>query len=158
MTLKIEKGLAVKEYNNGGTEEKALLEKLFGKKAFMPVMERIKSFEDACEDQGIKPEDVLPYQGKITMEQEAINAYIKLRVIAKSLQEDWTADWSNSNQKKWRVWFEYKAVVGFVVIGTDCVYTYAGTYSGSRLCLPTSELARYFGEQFIELHRIVLEN
>jgi hypothetical protein len=33
MTLKIEKGLAVKEYNNGGTEEKALLEKLFGKKA-----------------------------------------------------------------------------------------------------------------------------
>lgn len=52
----------------------------------MPVMERIKSFEDACEDQGIKPEDVLPYQGKITMEQEAINAYIKLRVIAKSLR------------------------------------------------------------------------
>jgi len=31
MTLKIEKGLAVKEYNNGGTEEKALLEKFIDK-------------------------------------------------------------------------------------------------------------------------------
>jgi hypothetical protein len=68
------------------------------------------------------------------MEQEAINAYIKLRVIAKSLQEDWTADWSNSNQKKWRVWFEYKAGVGFVVNDTNYDNTNTNTNCSSHLC------------------------
>lgn len=70
MTLKIEKGLAVKEYNNGGAEEKA-------------------------------PAD---------------------------------DDWSNSNQKKWRVWFEYKAGVGFVVNDTNYDNTNTNTNCSSHLC------------------------
>lgn len=159
MTLQIKKKKAVTAYNNGDSKIKKMLEDLFGDKTFKAITDRIKTFEDALAEVGSTPnQDILLKYNGVDEEVLAAQAYAKLRIIAKALQEGWKPDWTNRNEAKWRVWFEYKAGVGFVVYVTFYDYTDTLTSCGSRLCFPTSDMARYFGEQFIELHRIVLEN
>lgn len=157
-TLQIEKSNALNAYQNGDTKEKGLLERLFGKNTFLSPIERIKTFEDACVELGITTEIPFEFDDEQNSFFDEVVTRYKLSVIAKALQEGWKPDWKNSNEAKWYVWFKYKAVVGFVVY--DAYYGRTDSHStvGSRLCFPTSELAKYFGEQFIELHRIVLEN
>ncbi|HUM50460.1 MAG TPA: hypothetical protein PK431_01550 [Chitinophagales bacterium] len=157
--LEIEESKAVTAYKNGDQTVKKLLDDLFGDKTFKPVMERIKSFEDALAEVGGNANQniLLSYNG-VDNEVLVPQAYYKLRIIAKALQEGWQPDWTNSNEAKWSVWFKYKSGVGFVVFVAYYVNAITGTFCGSRLCFPTSEMARYFGEQFLELHRIVLEN
>lgn len=161
MKSEIENSKLLDAFRKGSKQLKASLIELFGPELFIPkATDRIKTFEDACVDQKLDPKKVLPYIGtKLTIEQQVINTYAMLRIIAKSLRGNWNPDWTNSNENKWYPWFQYKrASSGFVVVDTDYVCAHALTYVGSRLCFPTSELAKYFGEQFIELHRIILSN
>lgn len=64
-------------------------------------------------------------------------------------------DYDNPNQWKWYPWFK-KTPAGFVCAYT--AYTATNTYAsfGSRLCFKSSERARQFGEQFIDLWNDVL--
>lgn len=150
----------VNAFKKGDESVQAALSNLFGADIFAPkVTDRIQTFEDACKDQGLKPKDVLPFSVKdLTAEQLAINAYAQLRVIAKSLQGGWFADFTNSNQQKWFPYFRLDAGGGFVLDGTSYDSTFTSSSVGSRLCFPNSEIAEYFGNQFIELHRLVLAN
>lgn len=150
----------VKAFKGGNDQVKETLTALFGAEIFQPkLMDRIQTFEDACNDQGLKAKDVIPFSEKdLTTEQQAVNAYAQLRVIAKSLQGGFVADFTNSNQQKWFPYFRFEAGVGFVFDGTSYDSTYTLTYVGSRLCFPNSEIAEYFGNQFIELHRMALAN
>lgn len=158
MTLQIERSQALELYKSGDKTVKAVLEELFTKKVFMPVTERIRSFEDACEEQGLDPVEALPYKGRpVNPDQEAVEAYAKLIIIARSLQDGWVADYADEDQRKWYVWFEYKpAKKGFVVADANYSYTNADTDVGSRLCFADEKTARYFGEQFLDLHNTVL--
>ena len=73
-------------------------------------------------------------------------------VIAKALNEGWVADFSNSDQPKYEARFYYdSSTVGFVYL--DCLHWNVATLVGSHLCFHSSELAKYFGTQFIEIHR-----
>lgn len=157
MTARIDKAKATQEYRNGDPKTKTALENIFGAKFFHPLTDRIRSFSDACAVLGLEPSEVVPHVNPTTSEKRAVNAYAKLLIIAKALQEDWEADYTDRNQAKWWCWFEFKAGVGFVVGDTVYGHSYSGTDVGSRLCMPTAELARYFGEQFIDLHREMLQ-
>lgn len=153
-TLSIDKSRLVKVYNESDNSTKQFLETLFGKREFVPITKLVTSYETACSQLGISTELPFEFDDEFNPFYEEVVARYKLSVIAKALQEGWQPDWTKRDEKKWYVWFEYKAGVGFVVADADYVRTY--TCVGSRLCFPTSDLARYFGEQFIELHRIVL--
>lgn len=159
MEKNIDDIVLIKEYQSATKAGKEMLVRLYGSEIFEPkCTDRIKTFEDACKDQKLNPKDVLPYVGKkLTIEQQVLNAYAMLRVIAKSLQGSWNPDWTNGKQQKWFVWFEYKSN-GFGVGGTGYDYRFTVTYVGSRLCFPNSEMAKYFGQQFLDLHNIVLKN
>src|SRR6185369_12442616 len=115
---------------------------------------KIKTFEDACKALGIIPENVLPYKDAQTDDEHVLNAYAKLRTIAKALRGDWQPDYTDWNQYKYYPWFEYKSGVGFSYGDFVNAYTYSSV--GSRLCFPTWEMAKYFGQQFIDIHQIVL--
>lgn len=160
MKKEIDNSVLIKEYQGATKTGKEMLVRLYGKDLFEPkAKERIKSFEDACKDQGLNPKDVLPYAGKkITVEQQVLNAYAMLRIIAKSLQGNWKADWSDNNdQKKWYPYFRHTGK-GFVVNDADYDYCFTFTHVGSRLCFENSYIANYFGAQFIDLHNIILSN
>ncbi len=113
-------------------------------------MNKVKSFEDACNVLNIQP--VLPIVDMLPeANQKAVITNYKLDVIQQALNGEWKADWSNFSQYKYYPWFKMSSSgVGF---SSDYYgYVYSGTCVGSRRVFSSSELAKYAGEQFIELY------
>lgn len=121
-------------------------------KASKNVKDRIRSFQDACDDQGLKPSEVLPYQPFTTDTEEInTNAYVMLKTIFKSLNGDWKADWSNSEQVKYYPWLKSLGS-GLGLSFLVCDYDDSLSSVGSRLVLRSSELAEYAAKQFINIY------
>lgn len=118
------------------------------KKKAASIMERIKTYEDACDELGVEPiEYIQVYRGGLTERDiKAQLAFAQIIIIARALNEGWEPDWANSNQYKYYPWLEYKAGFGFS--DSDFGDSYTGTGVGSRLCLKSRELAEYAGKQF----------
>jgi len=87
---------------------------------------------------------------------EYFKAQYKIIVIAEALNEEWKADWNDGDQCKYYPYF-YMSSGAFVFGGT--YYGDSGAYAGigSRLCLKTRELARYAGEQFLEVWTAIIQ-
>ena len=73
------------------------------KNAPKEIKERIKTFEDVLNYHNITKES-------FDLECDALQpdeiAYKKIKLIAKSLNEGWTPDWTNDNQYKYYPWFK----------------------------------------------------
>lgn len=116
---------------------------------------QIKSFEDACKHLNIQAN--LPNVENLPEKhQKAIVAHYKLVIIIQVLNEGWEPDWKDFGQLKYFPWFDVvtskESVSGVGLSYDDYAFTYSATTVGSRLCLKTSELARYVAEQFKELY------
>lgn len=111
----------------------------------VPITERVKTFEDACNILGIKPEIAINQDG----EKDEI-AYQKLKIIARALNEGWQPDYSNGDERKYSPWFEFVPGSGFRFLD----YAYEGTYTivGSRLVFKIRELAEYAGKKFVDIY------
>lgn len=117
------------------------------------ITERVKTYEDACKELGIKPidDDGLMMDG-ITKDEVA---YMKLKTIVKALNEGWQPDWGNWDENKYYSWmmyddncskFKWSSLV-------ECYsYEYSGTTLSPHLCFKTSTLAAYAAKQFEELY------
>ncbi|MCT4151322.1 hypothetical protein HZP59_08765 [Elizabethkingia anophelis] len=117
----------------------------------MNITDKVKSFEDACQLLGIEPKipevSFLPEK-----HQKAITAHYKLMIITEALNEGWTPDWSNWNERKYYPWFEMSDSSGrFSFNSSDSQYSHSAC--SARLCLKTWELANYIGEYFIDLYK-----
>ena len=127
--------------------------------------EQIKSFEDAVrylkisdldtlEEYGIaedSPTAILLSNDELT---KKIDAYTKLLTIATAWNkiDGFVAYWENTSQYKYFPLFEYsRDAAGFVCVSTTCATTTVEAGIDSRLCFKTSERAKQFGEQFIDL-------
>lgn len=145
-----------------------------------PVTERIKTFEDACEELGaehplVKLWTDYPDIG-LNSQSEDVVAYMKLRIICTALNEGWKPQFTKD---EWRYfpWFilytqeeiedmdedEKSRVVyrsgnnasefgGVAFAGVNNGASYAYANIGSRLAFKSRELAIYAGKQFIELY------
>lgn len=151
-------------------------------KSNRPVMERVKTFNDACHELG----ETHPLVQALNIFEKSkadnadtmpdVLAYLKLRIVVAALNEGWTPDWNNKEQRKWYPWFyiyseeEYNALSdedkcrvvgrayhdanafgGLVYANASYVSTNSYTSFGSRLAFKSKELAKYCGEQFGEL-------
>ena len=118
------------------------------------VMERIKTIDDVLSALGEFDQDVKAYRkllevfgasSHITNNQLAV-------CITKALNEGWTPNWDNSSEYKYAPWFYMQSgSSGFRYLG----YAYWRSYAfvGSRLCLKSSDLAKYAGTQFTEIYK-----
>lgn len=117
-----------------------------------PVTERIKTFEDACEE--CPPSDnasiLLAYNG-IDSDMIGAKAMVILSIIVRALNEGWTPDWKDSNQCKYYPYFVAKGA-GFGFSDTCYVYWCTRASCGSRLCFKSRELAEYAGKQFESIY------
>ena len=138
------------------------------------VMERIKTFEDACNELGIDHNEWMQDKKELGLEADVI-AYLKLRIIAAALNEGWKPQFT-TDEYRYFPWFclytqseidemneEDKSRVVFRSFysanangGVACALTshgssYTFTYVGSRLAFKTRELAEYAGRQFVEI-------
>lgn len=153
------------------------MHKVFGEDTFKPkdIMERVKTFEDACHELGIEPDKWLQDKAELGFEPDVI-AYMKLRIICKALNEGWEPQFT---EDEWRYypWFtlwtedelseksdewktdrhlistgEYQTdYAGLVFANSANAPSNAGANVGSRLCLKSDTLAVYCGKQFINI-------
>lgn len=138
------------------------------------VMERVKTFKDACNELGIEHDKWVQDKKDLGLEADVI-AYLKLRIIAAALNEGWKPQFTtdeyryfpwfylytqseidemNEEEKSRVVYRSHNNVhanggVAYAVTNYDSSYT--STYIGSRLAFKTRELAEYAGRQFVEI-------
>lgn len=142
------------------------------------IMDRVKSYEDACKVLGIEdylnePNPVMSMMGIEYGIPKNIIARMKLNVIVEALNEGWVAAKAeNINDRWWYPWFyrfnegnenKYRgynlarsyydsdAFGGVAYAGSIYDLKDANPSCGSRLALKSEELADYCGKQFIQL-------
>ena len=180
--ISIQKENVLNAYNHASEEQKALLENMFGKDMFKPknIMERVKTFEDACEELGEDHQYVKAYREWMRIsyaECKDITAYLKLRIICAALNDGWKPTF-HDGECRYYPWFyiytkeEYEELdedekkechfysrshddmyeSGTVVCSYKGVWQLlSGTFSSSRLVFKTRELAEYCEKQFIDI-------
>lgn len=151
-TLQIDEKKAKGLYENASPEFQAMLEDTFGKKFFKSIHDRIKSYEDACHELGLDPEDLPEVDNCEPEDQDSIIAFYKLTIIARALNEGWKPNWKDSSEYKWFPWFKVnRDAAGVGCSTTNTTASSATALLGSRLCCKSDELATYFGKQFENL-------
>lgn len=180
--VSIKKEYVLNAYNHASEEQKALLENMFGKDVFQKknIMERVKTFGDACEVLGEDHQYVKAYREWMRIyyaDCKDITAYLKLRIICAALNEGWEPKF-DGQRHIYYPWFyiytkkEYEKrdeckkeelrPIGmshgsaFVYTGVVCASATittieSGTSRSSRIALKTRELAEYCGKQFIDI-------
>lgn len=110
----------------------------------------IKTFDDACKVCGTTENDFyLKFSDKL-LDHDTF-AYEQLKVVVKAINQGWTPDWNNTDQRKWWPYFNLSSGFGFSYSAFG--YGYAYTAVGSRLCFETSEKSNYAANQFIDLYK-----
>ena len=183
-TLNINKENVLNAYGTATDEQKAMLEIIFGKETFNPknIMDRIKTFKDACNELGSDHPLVLAYQNTNLRDEDVadknkdIIAYLKLRIIVAALNEGWEPQFI-PGECRWSPYFilytkdeidemdeETRARVVYRSSnyagangGVSCAFAcsdsaFVGADIGSRLAFKSDELAEYAGKQFIEIY------
>ena len=118
----------------------------------MDTSKKITSYEDACKVLNIQPINEEVFNAFPKEDQRSMLAYHKLTVITRALNNGWKPNWDDQNEWKYYPLFRYvNAGLSFALTYYTATYTYASI--GSRLCFPTSALAKYAAEHFADLYR-----
>ena len=181
-TISIKRENVLTAYEHASEEQKTLLESMFGEKIFQPknIMERVKTFEDACEVLGEDHQYVKAYREWMRIyyaECKDISAYLKLRIICAALNDGWKPT-NSDGECRYYPWFyiytkkEYEKLnkdekkkcrvvgrqsydayaLGFVVFSSVNISTSSSySYHGSQIVFKTRELAEYCEKQFIDI-------
>ena len=128
-----------------------------------PIIERVKTFDDACRELGADHPFVLAYQNtnlrdpEVAEENRDVLAYMKLRIIAAALNEGWKPQFTE-DEWRWYPWFtlwteeelseksdEWKADRHLISTGD-----YSGDYAGFASAYSTdapSSTSTHFGSR-----------
>jgi hypothetical protein len=168
-------------YRKGTDEQKQVLIELFGEIEPKNVMERVKTFKDACRELGKGHEYVKDYRALCAAEINVpadVLAYYKLRIICAALNEGWKPDYTDENQNKYYPWIFYAdedyvkrhpentwhklcLVGGCALDGSYCgsffvdsyyAFSYSRADCASRSAYKSRELAIYAAEQFFDIY------
>ena len=142
------------------------------------ITKRIKTFEDACDALGNEHPYVKEYLStvNINITQDLIS-YLQLRIITEALNEGWRPTFDKGEYRYYPWFFSYtkeeydeldedekkkcrippklnnhndvKGYLEYVYAGFAGSYSYSN--GGVRLTFKTKELAKYCGEQFIDI-------
>ena len=118
----------------------------------MNTEKKIASYEDACRVLNIQPINEEVFNIFPKEDQRSMLAYHKLTVITRALNNGWKPNWDDQNEWKYYPLFRYvNAGLSYAYTSNAATSTYARI--GSRLCFPTSALAKYAAEHFADLYR-----
>lgn len=152
--LEVNKQEAVDIYNNSTSEKKEVLKKLFGD--IFDVRERVKTFEDACNELG--KDHVLFKEYVLCQENGCSNdliAYLKLRIITAALNEGWEPKFEPMEHRYYILFDAYRLSVceiNVVNVHTDYILGASFTSCGHFLAFKSKELAEYAGKQFMDIY------
>lgn len=118
----------------------------------MNTEKKIASYEDACRVLNIQPINEEVFNIFPKEDQRSMLAYHKLIVITRALNNGWKPNWDDQNEWKYYPLFRY-VNAGLSYAHTYYAATLTNASLGSRLCFPTSALAKYAAEHFADLYR-----
>lgn len=166
-------------YKKGNDCVKSVLHNLFGEDVCAPknVMDRVKTFEDACIETGT---DIQAFNEMTKNLDEHVVTYMKLSIIVKALNEDDKFPYFTKDEWRYYPYFwlytkdEYEKMNtkdrekisrvlfcsynvassygGVAYADADFVASHANNSVGARLVFRNRELALYAGKQFIDLY------
>ena len=183
-TITIQEKAVLGVFRNASSEQKNALICLFGKEIFLKndVTERIKTFEDACNELGYDNELVSEYESLINDEKvypDEFIASIKLRIITEALNEGWEPTY-DKNERRWYPLFfmfkkeEYDGLSKdekkkflaasfkhgkngiFVCSCVSCASSNQYCIHSFKFSFKTGRLAEYCGKQFIDIWSVYL--
>lgn len=184
-TIEISRERVLKTYATarelGHMDAMCAMESLFGKDTFRPedVMDRVKTFEDACVELGEEHPFVKAFRSIYTgidSDIADVVAYHKLRIVCAALNEGWEPQFYKG-ETRYYPWFllytkeeidEMPAddskkrnmtstdgyqteYAGFASASSIPAPSTSNTAVGSRLCLKSDALAKYCGRQFTDI-------
>ena len=144
-----------------------------------PVTERIKTFEDARDELGDEHPLVKEYFGVININldiKQDLISYLKLRIICAALNEGWEPQFTNDEYRHYP-WFYiytqedidnmyeeknknpvrfggpsyYGSHCGLASANSNFAWSFSGSSLSARLAVKSEALAKYFGQQFIDI-------
>lgn len=144
-------------YKKGNDCVKGVLQNLFGEEVCAPknVMDRVKTFEDACIETGT---DIQVFNEITKNLDEHVVTYMKLSIIVKALNEDDKFPYFTKEEWRYYPYFwlytkdEYEKMNTKDREKVSRVLFRSCSYVGARLVFRTRELALYAGKQFIDLY------
>ena len=113
------------------------------------VTDRIKTVEDAFNEVGKSYEDFQTWVRGSGIPNHIV-AEMELEVVIQALNEGWTPNWEDGNERKYTPWMQYKKGSGFVYGSVYLWHSFANV--GSRLCFKNAELAKYAATQFVAVY------
>lgn len=144
-----------------------------------PVTERIKTFEDARDELGDEHPLVKEYWGVINIDldiKKDLISYLKLRIICAALNEGWEPHFTKEEyrwypwlyfytqeeidkmdkEKKKKLWLfggnsSNGANCGLAYADSDDAWSDSPAHISARLAVKSEALAKYFGQQFIDI-------
>ena len=123
-----------------------------GAETFTPknIMDRVKTFDDACVTTQPTACGTITSTRFTNGDERSVEAYKKLIIITRALNEGWTPDWKNQREYKYYPWFDLSSGSGLSFDGFGL--RHSNSFVGSRLCFKSRELAEYAGKQFKKLY------
>jgi hypothetical protein len=179
--IQIQQDNLLNAYKNASSEQRELLEHLFGSEVFKPkdVRERIKTFHDAYCALGNEHPFVVSYEKYVNTasgEEADVIAYLQLRIITAALNEGWEPQFV-PGEYRWAPYFvlytkeeiekmnaqtrarvvfrssdNANASGGVSYANAGYGSAYVSANIGSRLAFKSEELAEYAGKQFLEIY------
>ena len=144
-----------------------------------PITERIKTFEDARDELGDEHPLVKEYWGVININldiKQDLISYLKLRIICAALNEGWEPQFTNDEYRHYPWFYIYTqedidnmdeekkkslwlfsggsndgACCGLAAAHSYYAWSASVARVSARLAVKSEELAKYFGQQFIDI-------
>ena len=127
------------------------LDVLIKQQHFINLIKRVDSVEGAisvCKDLKIDISDIKFHPD----DSPSIQAFGRLQIIAKALNEGWKPNWNDANEYKYYPWFDLRGA-SFLFSYVYFNFCDADSGSGSRLCFKSMELAEHAGRTFINKYK-----
>lgn len=142
-TLQVTKDNAVEAYNKGSEEQKELLRNLYGHQHFYrDPKDWVKTMADVYRAAGVSVAGIFNIEEREKLIMQVFNKRPDGTI--------WKADFSNPNQKKWRIIVQAIPLPrGFRLAFNGSVYAYDCALLGCRLYLKDQETADHIGKYLL---------
>jgi|SRR5581483_8012996 len=153
METKLSEQEILKDYEQGDDAYKAMLEKHYGKEMFIKKGDytELKTVDD-CRKK-LYPE-INTDEVKVTIPpalskyKDALQATLEAFIVRDAIADN---EEVKLGQRRYWPYFYEKPGVGFRFISS--YYDFVDTFLGSRLEFSDAEQSKYFGEQFLDIHK-----
>lgn len=146
------------------------------------VMERIKTFDDACREVTGKSEEEWLAENETENMDKDVLAYLKMRIIVAALNEGWKPTFKDGEIRYYTYYWQYTkgewdnlskarraelepsvclvggdssdgSMSGPLCVRSSLAWSVANSAVGARLAFKSGELARYAGKQFFDIFK-----